>query len=152
VTPRKDKKPSWSVEEILLVMDEHVGQARRLYREEYGVLPSDKSIDTEIAKRFEWALNCEPPSLVELPQHLVLALMLREGFAGRLKGKKGRHWAIARAVRRARERKASLVEDEGVKAGKAAEDLAKEYTARLKKGGYRSISVARFRRLMESDK
>lgn len=151
MTLRKDKKPGWSVEEIYLVLDDSVDQAHKLFHAEFGVWPADKSIDLEIVKRFEGADQSEPPqSFVALPRHLVLALMLREGFAGRPRGKKPGA-AIRLAVHRARKRKAKLI-DNGVKPGLAGKQAAEEAIKHLKKRGYRPIAVPRFQRLMESDK
>jgi hypothetical protein len=150
VRPGESKKLGWAIEEILMVADENLGQARRLFREEYGVLPDHKSIDIEIAKRFEWALNSEPPSVVELPRHIVLALTLREGFAGRGRGRK-LHWSTLREVQAARKRKVSLITD-GMKSGEAEEQAAQEAIERLRKRGYYGVNLKRLQRLMESDK
>jgi hypothetical protein len=138
--------------DILMVADEDLDLARRHYREEYGVLPDDKSVDKEIEKRFEWAENAEPPDhLVHLPKHLVLALMLREGWGGRGRGRKGRHPAIGRAILKARKRKASLIKS-GVKRGKAEEQAAEEAFQSFKQRGFHPSSVSRIRRMMQSDK
>ena len=73
--------------------------------------------------------------------------MLREGFAGRPRGKKPGA-AIRLAVHRARKRKAKLI-DNGVKPGLAGKQAAEEAIKHLKKRGYRPIEVPRFQRLME---
>ena len=143
-------KRDWSDYDILTVADERLGEARRLYREQYGFLPNDKRIDLEIEERFAQADSAEPPkAYVELPHHIVLALMLREGFAGRGKGKKKRSPVLGITVLKARKRKADMM-SKGQKAGVAEKKAAEEAVQQLKRRGYRWLTGARFRRLMQS--
>jgi hypothetical protein len=134
-----------------MVAHDRLGEARRLYEEQYGVAPADKRIDLEIEEWFARADSAEPPKPhVELPYHLVLALMLREGFAGRGRGSRGRGPIIGRAILLARKRKAALIA-KGEKAGPAEKQVVEAAVASLQKRGYRWITAARFRRLLQSD-
>ena len=150
VRGRQATKPTWSDFDILMVAHSRLGEARRLYRDQYGMLPDDKRIDLEIEEWFARADSAEPPKpRVELPYHVVLALMLREGFAGRGRGNKGRGPVIGRVVLQARKRKEDLRRK--MPAGKAEKQAAEEAIEQLKRRGYRWLTVSRFRRLMQSD-
>jgi hypothetical protein len=59
-------------------------QARRAYRRTYGRSHDDKAIDAAIELCFlDWV---NEPGPLRVPAYLVLALLLREGFAGRGRG------------------------------------------------------------------
>jgi hypothetical protein len=67
--------------------DHDLAEARVVYRAAFGVRFDDKIIDKEIERQFVDDTISESRSNVKLPAKLVLALILREGFAGRKRGK-----------------------------------------------------------------
>jgi len=85
-------KPKPSVDAICLILAQSVVRARDAYKEDFGVAHDDKSIDREIVERFERQYDDDN---IELPAHLVLALVLREGF-----GRQSNKRQTARWVRR----------------------------------------------------
>jgi hypothetical protein len=101
-------------------------EARRAYAEEFGFEVKDKRVDREIAGLLSLAL-VKGSKNVQIPIHLVLALWLREGGAGRHVGHLSEtSWSDKkRTVEKVRARKLAL-QAEGYRAGAALERAANE--------------------------
>jgi hypothetical protein len=115
--------------------------ARADYREAFGVLPDDKSIDQELQRLMEehiWysfvnrlRTHCAPE--LAIPLRLSLALMLREG-AGRGTGARPTAATEVRALMsEARELKAKYMKKQGLKAGSAEYEAAEFLAEHWKK-------------------
>jgi len=67
-----------------IIEQRSLAQARRAYRQTYHRSHDDKAIDSGIELCFlDWV---NEPGPLRVPAYLVLALLLREGFAGRGRG------------------------------------------------------------------
>jgi hypothetical protein len=135
------KRPS-TVDAIRLKMMKSLKAAREAFRQDYGIDHDDKSIEREIAERFDH--RDRERGVVELPEHHVIALMLREGFA-RGKGKQPTANQIRNSlpfkVEEARAYKARLLaESKGRLTEKAAHRQAVEW---LSQNSNQSIDAAK---------
>jgi hypothetical protein len=63
-------------------------QARERYHEQFGMNVDDRKIEAEIEKCYDRDENPLPNREIPLPSHLVLAILLRKGAAGSMRGAK----------------------------------------------------------------
>jgi hypothetical protein len=108
--------------------DRSLKAARNAYADEFGFEFNDKQIDRKLASLFSDAL-VKGRETVELPIHIVLALWLREGGAGRRVGPLSEtDWSEKKFIlAKVRERKRAL-QAAGYRAGAALETAAKEFS------------------------
>jgi len=123
ITTTMERAPGedgWGEIYFMVLRHEGLKGARLAYREAYGVPHTDKSIDEEIEQCYSEAVGGEcPHSKVEVPHYLILALILREGFAGR---KRGSHKPLGRWIADARAKyRYKLLRKKGLSAEQAAE-------------------------------
>src|SRR5262245_6393483 len=99
----------------------NLNEARQRYREQFGVNVDDRSIDAEIRNVFKDRQSYEfPPLNVEIPAHVVLALLLRKGATGTTSGPKAQPPGV-----RLRNYRALIWARDQMKNGEKLDDVAK---------------------------
>jgi hypothetical protein len=109
-----------------IIEQRSLAQARRAYRQTYRRSHDDKAIDAAIELCFlDWV---NEPGPLRVPAYLVLALLLREGFAGRHGRTTWQRISTARTLqpfRKLRDKLKAAGKPASYARGKAAEEISK---------------------------